>query len=215
MLCIPDLTTSSGQRLLDKGSFYLHGAPVNKLFRFPLKDEDHGVLVASQDGSLNLITPLNDSAMFRRLFVLEIRLGTVLPVSGGLVSRVARQVPKRMTISHALPATTGQYTVTLPTSAIRVFSDDQSSSSPSQSETLDPANPNNTVNQSSSANINSTLIIHNLPVSNSILDAQSIKRLHSDPLCDGLARQIFANRFGLDFETLMADVSKIYSNFYI
>lgn len=183
--------------MLDKGSFYLHGSPVTKLFRIPF-NEDLGVLVASQDGSLNLITPLSDVSMFRRLFMLEIRLGTVLPSSGGLVSRVARQVPRRMTITHALPATTCQYTVTLPTSAIRIASEDQ--------ETTISSDP---------ATLNSTLILHHLPVSNSVIDTQAIKRLHSDPLCDGLARQIFANRFGVNFETLMNDVTKIYSNFYL
>ncbi len=136
--------------------------------------------------------------MFRRLFMLEIRLGTVLPTSGGLVSRVARQVPRRMTITHALPATTTQYTVALPTSAIKVTSEDQ-----------------DTATQNDPAALNSTLILHHLPVSNSLIDAQAIKRLHSDPLCDGLARQIFANRFGVDFETIMADITKLYSNFYI
>lgn len=188
-----DLTTNSGQRLLDKGSFYLNGSPVTKLFRVPFND-DLGVLVASQDGSLNFIAPVSDVSMFRRLFMLEIRLGTVLPTSGGLVSRVARQVPRRMTVTHALPATTTQYTVTLPTSAIKVATEDQDASAIQN----DP----------------STLILHHLPVSNSIIDAQAIKRLHSDPLCDGLARQIFANRFGVDFEIIMADITKLYSNFY-
>lgn len=192
------MTTNSGQRLLDKGSFYLHGSPVTKLFRLPF-NEDLGVLVASQDGSLNLITPVSDISMFRRLFMLEIRLGTVLPTSGGLVSRVARQVPRRMTVMHALPATTSQYTVTVPTSAIRIAS----------------SNDQETANSNNTNTLNSTLILHHLPVSNSVIDAQAIKRLHSDPLCDGLARQIFANRFGVNFETLMADVTKIYSNFYL
>ena len=183
---------------MDKGSFYLHGSPVTKLFRIPL-NEDLGVLVASQDGSLNLITPISDVSVFRRLFMLEIRLGTVLPSSGGLVSRVARQVPRRMTITHALPATTSQYTVTVPTSAIRIASEDHETTA---------------INNDPST-LNSTLILHHLPVSNSIIDAQAIKRLHSDPLCDGLARQIFANRFGINFENLMTDVTKIYSNFYL
>lgn len=180
---------------MDKGSFYLHGAPVNKLYRIPVGENDLGVLVANQDGSLSLISPLSDVSMFRRLFMLEIRLGTVLPAAGGLVSRVARQVPKRMTINHALPATTSQYTVTLPTSAIQINSNDQDFSH-------------------DKGTLNSTLIFHHLPISNSIIDAQAIKRLHSDPLCDGLARQIFANRFGIDFTTLTEDVTRIYSNFY-
>lgn len=97
-----------------------------------------------------------------------------------------------MTVNHALPATASQFTVTLPTSAIRVASEESG-------------------NSIDSANCSSTLILHSLPVSNSVIDAQAIKRLHSDPLCDGLARQIFANRFGLDFETLMTDLTKIYS----
>jgi hypothetical protein len=194
-----DLTTNSGQRLLDKGSFNLHGSPVTKLFRIPSSEDDLGVLVASQDGSLNLITPIPDVSMFRRLFMLEIRLGTVLPSSGGLVTRVARQVPRRMTVTHALPATASQYTVTLPTSAIRIASEDQE----------------NTTISNDPSSLNSTLILHHLPVSNSIIDAQAIKRLHSDPLCDGLARQIFANRFGINFENLMTDVTKIYSKFYL
>lgn len=185
---------------MDKGSFYLHGSPVTKLFRIPVNENELGVLVANQDGSLNLISPTSDVSIFRRLFMLEIRLGTVLPSSGGLVSRVARQVPKRMTVSHALPATTSQYTVTLPTSAIRIASEDQE---------------NSIVSNDPITHLNSTLILHHLPVSNSVIDAQTIKRLHSDPLCDGLARQIFANRFGVNFENLMADVTKIYSSFYI
>lgn len=175
----------------------MHGAPVNKLYRLPGRDNDLVVLAANQDGSLSLITPLSDISMFRRLFMLEIRLGTVLPAAGGLVSRVARQVPKRMTVNHALPSTNCQYTVTLPTSAIQVNPDQQESSSSNDKGTL-----------------NSTLIFHHLPVSNSIIDAQAIRRLHSDPLCDGLARQIFANRFGIDFATLTTDLSKIYANFY-
>lgn len=184
---------------MDKGSFYLHGSPVTKLFRIPVNENELGVLVANQDGSMNLIAPTSDISMFRRLFMLEIRLGTVLPSSGGLVSRVARQVPRRMTVTHALPATTSQYTVTLPTSAIRIASEDQ--------ETPVVSNDPST--------LNSTLILHHLTVSNSVIDAQAIKRLHSDPLCDGLARQIFANRFGVNFENLMTDVTKIYSNFYL
>ena len=210
-----DLTTNSGQRLLDKGSFYLHGAPVTRLYRIPVPNSlgDLGVLIAGQDGSIHFIAPLEDSATFRRLFMLEIRLGTVLPGSGGLVSRVTRQVPKRMTVSHAMPATTTQYTVTLPTSAIQINEDnsDYTSNAPNphinnQSESFNPVNI---------SAYNSTIILHHLPVSNSLIDAQAIKRLHSDPLCDGLARQIFANRFGVDFETLMSDVSSIYSKFYI
>ena len=171
-----------------------------------------GVLISGQDGSLNFLAPLKDVATFRRLFMIEIRLGTVLPGSGGLVSRVTRQVPKRMTVSHAMPATTTQYTVTLPTSAIQINDD-----------TIDTSNaPNPSIkNESESAHpghisaYNSTIILHHLPVSNSLIDAQVIRRLHADPLCDGLARQIFANRFGVDFETLMSDISSIYSNFYI
>lgn len=202
-----DLTTNSGQRLLDKGSFYLHGSPVTRLYRIPVPSSpgDLGVLIAGQDGSIHFIAPLKDVATFRRLFMLEIRLGTVLPSAGGLVSRVTRQVPKRMTISHAMPATTTQYTVTLPTSAIQINED-----------TPDYSSSAHMTNQSSEITAyNSTIILHHLPVSNSLIDAQAIKRLHADPLCDGLARQIFANRFGVDFETLMADVSSIYSNFYI
>lgn len=172
----------------------MHGAPVNKLFRVPIKG-DLGVLVANQDGSLHVITPIEDTTMFRRLFMLEIRLGTVLPTAGGLVSRISRQVPRRMTVNHALPATTSQYTVTLPTSAIRLNKDESEGSN--------------------DKNYNSTLILHNLPVSNSIIDAQAIKRLLNDPLCDGLARQIFANRFGVNFETLMDDLTKIYANLQI
>lgn len=85
-----DLTTNSGQRLLDKGSFYLHGSPVTRLYRIPVQNSpgDLGVLAAGQDGSINFITPLKDVATFRRLFMLEIRLGTVLPAAGGIVPRV-------------------------------------------------------------------------------------------------------------------------------
>lgn len=183
---------------MDKGSFYLHGSPVTRLYRIPVPNSpgDLGVLIAGQDGSINFITPLNDVATFRRLFMLEIRLGAVLPGSGGLVSRVSRQVPKRMTVNHAMPATTTQYTVTLPTSAIQINED-------ASKNELDPSSPG----------YNSTIILHHLPVSNSLIDAQAIRRLVSDPLCDGLARQIFANRFGVDFETLMSDISSIYSKF--
>ena len=177
----------------------MHGAPVNKLYRLPLNggNDDFGVLAAKQDGSISLITPVKDVTMFRRLFMLEIRLGTVLPASGGLVSRISRQVPKRMTVNHALPATTCQYTVTLPTSSIRAAGDQE------------------IIGDRGGGTLNSTIILHHLPVSNSVIDAQAIKRLHYDPLCDGLARQIFANRFGVDFATITADVNAIYSNFHI
>ena len=190
---------------MDKGSFYLHGTPVNKLIRIPLKSaeiEEFGVLATGQDGSVHLISPLADVSAFRRLFVLEMRLGAVLPAAGGLVSRVCRQVPRRMNVSHALPPGNGQYTVTLPTSAIRVSED--------SSDFHQNQNQNSTFTIQNQNNLNSTLILHHLPVSNSLIDFQAIKRFSSDSLCDGLARQILANRFGLDYEMIMKD---IYINF--
>lgn len=214
MVIFLDLTTNSGQRLLDKGSFYLHGTPVNKLIRIPLKSsisstvaemEEFGVLATGQDGSLHLISPLADVSAFRRLFVLEMRLGAVLPAAGGLVSRVCRQVPRRMNVSHALPPGNGQYTVTLPTSAIRV-SEDSSDYHQNQNST------NSKFTIQNQNNLNSTLILHHLPVSNSLIDFQAIKRFNSDSLCDGLARQILANRFGLDYEMIMKDIFIIFKN---
>jgi hypothetical protein len=196
-----DLTTNAGQRLLDKGSFYLHGAPVNRLLRIPFRG-DFGVVAAGQDGSVHLLAPVEDSVAFRRLFVLEMRLGTLLPASGGLNPRIMRQVPRRMNVTHTLPATSGQFTVSVPTSAIKTTENHHNHTDDHHQETS--TNNNGT--------LNSTLILHHLPVSNAVIDSSAIKRFIADPLCDGLARQIFANRFGLEFENLMRDIAQIYIN---
>lgn len=180
-----NLTTNAGQRLLDRGSFNLHGSPVNRLLRLPSPrvPGDFALVAAGQDGAIHMLRPL-PVASFRRLFLLEMRLTTVLPRLDGLSSRVARQVPRRTTISHA-PPVVGQTTLLLPTSALSL------SGGTGASNTL----------------INSTLILHHLPVSNAFVDGIALRRFHCDSLFDGLARQTLANRFGLDYDTLLRDLT--------
>lgn len=189
------MTTHSGQRLLDKGSFFLHAAPVNKLIRLtsPVRSKEKGILTAGQDGSIHWVCPLPVTT-FRRLFVLEMRLAAVIPGIGGLATRVARQVPLCTTVSHALPSV-GQTTVMLPTSNI-------SSSIASSSQNL-PESQGNT------SSLNSTTITHHLPVSNAIIDGVALRRFFSDSMFDGLARQTLANRFGLDYSSLMEELARI------
>lgn len=188
-----NLTTNSGQRLLDKGSFFLHGAPVNKLVRLPApgRPRDSVIISAGQDGSVHLISPL-PVASFRRLYVLEMRLAAMVPDFVGIATRVARQVPRRMTVTHALPVT-GQTTVTLPTSLVTsaIESVKQSSSTPNNPES-------------------STIILHHLPVSNAIVDGLALRRFFNHALFDGLARQTLSNRFGLDYNSLMEELVRIY-----
>lgn len=203
-----DLTTNAGQRLLDKGSFYLHGGAVNKIIRIPSKtaSKEFCLLTAGQDGSVHSICPVETNS-FRRMFVLEMRLSTILPDRGGIASRVARQVPRRLNVSHALPAT-GQTNLILPTCSNNFDGGNQTKSSSDTS-----SSSSNSKNNA----LNSTVIFHHLPVSNSILDIPALRRFHSDSLCDGLARQIFANRFGLDYDTLLLDLAQLdlSNNFFL
>lgn len=115
------------------------------------------------------------------------RLASVVPDVGGLTTRAARQVPRRMTVTHALPVT-GQMAVTLPTSVTTAVTSDSSSSQQA----------------------GTTIIMHHLPVSNSIIDAQALHRFFSDPLFDGVARQTLSNRFGLDYTVLMEELGRLY-----
>ncbi len=116
------------------------------------------------------------------------RLAAVVPDIGGLTTRAARQVPRRMTVTHALPVT-GQMAVSLPTSIT-------TASASTDSNTTQPAG--------------TTIIMHHLPVSGSIVDAQALRRFFNDPLFDGLARQTLSNRFGLDYTALMEELGRLY-----
>lgn len=174
--------------MLDKGSFFLHGSPVNRLLRFPSprRPKDCLVLAAGQDGSIHLVSPLAVPS-FRRLYVLEMRLASVVPDIGGVATRAARQVPRRMTSIHAMPVI-GQMAVTLPKSSI----------SANVSDSEKPAG--------------ATIIMHHLPVSSSIIDGPALRRLFSDSLFDGLARQTLSNRFGLDYTVLMEELGNVYES---
>ena len=166
----------------------MHGSPVNRLLRVPApgRPKDSVIIAANQDGSVHLLSPISVSS-FRRLYVLEMRLASVVPDIGGLTTRAARQVPRRMTVTHALPVT-GQMAVTLPISVTTSATAETASNQPA----------------------GSTIIMHHLPVSNSVIDGQALQRFFSDPLFDGVARQTLSNRFGLDYTILMEELGRLY-----